>query len=265
MKAAAKGEKVSVVFMSQCVNDGFCQFRFGPSSMMSVLSENNVVRDSLSDPCMLYGSNCSFCLSHEYCGWCSTNVVYSDGSVGNQCAGFNPDPRKKNPFSCSGSYSTEMCLPGWICVPSNQTCVPTIPGSGSPQADCIASCQAKPGPPSQLLGTWRGLMIQNGYSYGTILINVTQSGITATFSGYHLFSGIMSYLGAEVFIKYTDGTSAGSTITGMYTNDENELVEYIEITFGGSNMAVPTSYKVGMRPPNIELVLAKCASPDCHF
>lgn len=276
MSAAAQGQPVAVVFMTRCVPDGFCQFHFGPTSAPPPLSRRGAAAQSAiavattnslaaTDPCTAFGSNCSFCLSHPYCGWCSAVVTYKDGTVGSQCAGFSSDPRKKNEWTCSGSYSTELCLPGWVCNPSNQTCTPTTPGSGVPQQDCQTSCKAQPGPPSQLIGNWRGLFIQQGYPYGIVTVNITQTQITVALDGTTLFTGSMKSLAADVFITYTSGPNAGKTIAGIYTNDQNEVIEYIEIAFGGDNEAAPANYKDGMQKPNIELVLAKCASANCQF
>lgn len=264
----------SVFFMSRCVADGFCKFHFGDTPSFTV--QDSIQRPpkrvrasqqslTATDPCSQYASNCSYCLSHQYCGWCSTNVVYTNGGTGTQCAGFNPDPNQKNPFTCDGSYSTEMCLPGWVCEPVNQTCVPTTPGSGVPQQDCEASCKALPGPPSQLLGTWRGILIQNGYPYGVLTLKINQSTIVGSFLGQQIFTGTMKNLGADVFVTYTSGAQVGATIAGMYANDQNEVVEYIELMFGGANMNVPTNFKEGMVPPSMEMVLAKCVSSNCKF
>lgn len=263
---------VSVVFMSKCVPDGYCKFQ--PASNSSVQQHRReaktqaiqtVSEGTTTDPCSQYAANCSFCLSHELCGWCSANVIYDNGQTGTQCAGFNNNPHQKNPFTCTGSYSTEMCLPGWVCEPVNQTCEPTIPGAGVPEQDCVASCKAQPGPPSQLIGKWRGLIIQQGYPVGVLEVNINQTSISGMFDGQPLFSGTLKHLGGDVFVTYTDGPNAGATIAGMFSNDQNEVVEYIEIAFGGDNSNAPANYKEGMVPPNSEFVLAKCSSSNCHF
>jgi hypothetical protein len=263
---------VSVAFMSKCVPDGFC--KFAPPNSTSARKVRREAKPQAievtastptADPCSQYAANCSYCLSHSMCGWCSANVVYNSGQTGTQCAGFGSDPNQKTPFTCTGTYSTEMCLPGWICEPVNQTCEPTIPGSGVPEEDCVASCKAKPGPPSMLIGKWRGLFIQQGYPVGVLEVTINVTSISASFQGEPLFSGSMKHLGGDVFVTYTDGPNAGATIAGMYTNDQNEVIEYIEIAFGGDNTNAPASYKNGMVAPNSEFVLAKCSSSNCHF
>jgi hypothetical protein len=273
--AMADTSKYATMFLSRCVPDGYCKFHFGPNSSSSVsqhhplagfvMAEEKRPVLKASDPCHAFGSNCSYCISHEYCGWCSTNVVYTDGTVGNNCAGFNPNPNQKNAFTCTGSYSTEMCLPGWACNPLNQTCNPTTPGSGVPKADCSTSCKAKPGPPSQLIGNWRGLIIQNGYPYGVIQVNMTATTVTTTINNQVVFSGTLKHLAADIFITPTSGPNKGSTMACIWTNQENELVEYIEIACGGYNAAIPENYKTPMKAPGSEVVLAKCASAHCNW
>jgi hypothetical protein len=158
-----------------------------------------------------------------------------------------------------------MCLPGYVCEPANQTCVATTPGSGVPKQECSTSCKAQPGPPSLLIGKWRGIIINQGYPYGVLELTINTTSITASFQGQHLFSGNMTNLPPDVFITYTDGPNAGATIAGLYANDQNEVLIYLGIMFGGDNSNVPASFQKGMIPPNSQSVLAKCASSNCHF
>ena len=275
IESALSETNVATVFMSQCVPDRNCEFLAGgfksskPRIDVRKSLRKPAVPLKLSDPCTQFGANCSYCISHALCGWCSTNVQYSDNTTGNQCAGFNADPNKKNDFSCTGSYSTEMCLPGYTCEASNQTCVPTIPGSGVPFADCNASCHAKPGPPSVLIGDWRGLLIQHDYLRGAVTAKVTASDISVFFvtqgKAELLFSGSLKHIGADLFINVTKGIDRGTTLSGIYVNEQNEIVEYIELALGGANGNIPTNFSAAMNKPNKELVLAKCATPSCHF
>jgi hypothetical protein len=275
MISALSQNDTSVVFMSQCVPERNCIFHAGgfSSPRARVNIEKRLRKPAVplkfSDPCTQYGANCSYCISHALCGWCSTNVQYSDNTTGNQCAGFNSDPNKKNDFTCTGSYSTEMCLPGFTCEASNQTCVPTIPGSGVPFSDCNASCHAKPGPPSTLIGDWRGLFIQHDYTVGAVEADITSSGIKVYFVAGKakdlIFSGTLKHIGADVFINVTDGPNRGSTLSGIYVNEQNEVVEYIELAVGGANANLPTNFSAAMTKPNQELILAKCAASTCKF
>lgn len=98
------------------------------------------------DHCMQYGQSCEVCLSHQFCGWCSTNVTYKDGSEGTQCAGFNSANGSGSPFVCTGHYSTENCDEGYECDTTNYTCKMAAPGNGYPKAQCEALCKPTPPP-----------------------------------------------------------------------------------------------------------------------
>eukprot|EP00331_Platyophrya_macrostoma_P010651 CAMPEP_0176421600 /NCGR_PEP_ID=MMETSP0127-20121128/9266_1 /TAXON_ID=938130 /ORGANISM="Platyophrya macrostoma, Strain WH" /LENGTH=653 /DNA_ID=CAMNT_0017802353 /DNA_START=111 /DNA_END=2072 /DNA_ORIENTATION=+ len=131
-----------VVFaFSKCL-DVNCNFtmRGGSSVFRKVLT-----RLSDSDHCSQFGDSCTDCLSHEYCGWCSVDVVYKDGSQGTQCAGFN-GLNSSNAFVCAGRYSTLSCDVGYICNYTSLQCQQTTPGNGMPQAECEALCHATPPP-----------------------------------------------------------------------------------------------------------------------
>lgn len=283
VSALSQTGTVRVLLLSRCVPDGYCSFHLGPAQGafarrlgVTALFVNEKAaaeveeRLSATDPCAQWGANCSYCLGHELCGWCSTNVVYTSGQTGTRCAGFNPNPNATSPFTCTGSYSTEMCYPGWTCEPVNQTCVPAVPGTGIPtKSDCLASCHAKPGPPSLLLGTWRGILINNAYPFGVVVVTINETSIDVSFgragAGTHIFSGTLKHVGGSVFITFTDGPHAGTTSGGIYTVNENEVVTYITLALGGDNSPIPTNYKQAMKPPMSELILAKCLASTCHF
>ena len=97
------------------------------------------------DHCAQYGDSCADCIAHEFCGWCSTNVTYKDGTKGSQCAGFN-GPDSGSPFVCNGRYSTENCTNGYKCDEKNFQCVPTTPGNGLPKKECDLFCKPTPPP-----------------------------------------------------------------------------------------------------------------------
>lgn len=101
---------------------------------------------AFEDHCSQYGDSCADCIAHQYCGWCSVNVTYQDGSQGTQCAGFN-GVNGSSAFVCAGRYSTTQCNNGYICNTTNYQCQQTTPGNGFPQAECEALCHPTP-PPS---------------------------------------------------------------------------------------------------------------------
>lgn len=100
-----------------------------------------------SDPCTAYGANCTYCLAHEYCGWCSTDVIYADGQTGSQCAGFNPNDANSSAFVCNGRYSTFACTVGYDCDKNTSQCVvDPIAGNGFPLSECEQLCRPTPPP-----------------------------------------------------------------------------------------------------------------------
>jgi len=115
-------------------------------------------------------TTCAPCIQQPTCGWCSTNVIYVDGTVGKNCAGFNPDSSKK-PFVCNGAFSSDNCPIApttYECEPRSRRCIESRPGFGVDFQTCNTTCN-RPLPPAQnitppaLQGFWRGLQIQRGY------------------------------------------------------------------------------------------------------
>uniref|UniRef100_A0A7S1M8Y3 PSI domain-containing protein n=1 Tax=Neobodo designis TaxID=312471 RepID=A0A7S1M8Y3_NEODS len=103
-----------------------------------------------TDPCAAYAANCSYCLAHPFCGWCSSDVTYKDGKKGTQCAGFATSPNATNPFICEGRYSTLACTAGWTCNEQTFQCVQNAtPGNGFPQKECEEVCRPTPSPTPQ--------------------------------------------------------------------------------------------------------------------
>jgi hypothetical protein len=107
--------------------------------------------DRVNDPCEAFSANCSYCLAHEFCGWCSQDVQYKNGEKGKQCAGFASSPNATNPFVCEGRYSTLACDAGWTCNETSYTCEQNAsPGNGLPHQECEEVCRPTPSPTPQL-------------------------------------------------------------------------------------------------------------------
>eukprot|EP01062_Namystynia_karyoxenos_P003976 TRINITY_DN11404_c0_g1_i1.p1 TRINITY_DN11404_c0_g1~~TRINITY_DN11404_c0_g1_i1.p1 ORF type:complete len:566 (+),score=159.79 TRINITY_DN11404_c0_g1_i1:84-1781(+) len=85
------------------------------------------------DPCTEFAS-CATCIGDVGCGWCSTDIVFEDGSKGAKCAG----PATTKPFTCSGIYSTTKCIAGYDC--QNNTCQLQPPGQGVDKDSCQKTC-----------------------------------------------------------------------------------------------------------------------------
>eukprot|EP00755_Sulcionema_specki_P005013 Sspe_Gene.31566::Locus_15557_Transcript_3_4_Confidence_0.400_Length_2555::g.31566::m.31566 len=99
------------------------------------------------DPCAAL-PNCTACIDHVGCGWCSTDVVYASGAKGSRCAG----PKYGEAFTCPSIYSTERCIAGYVCKEGK--CQVGEPGTGTTKEQCEATCRAPtPAPtPVQVYG-----------------------------------------------------------------------------------------------------------------
>ena len=211
------------------------------------------VASAIADQCNKYLS-CVDCLKNDLCGWCSTPVVYRDGSPGAQCAGFATNG-SANPFVCHGIYSTEACIQGWTCGPDHY-CVLDQPGSGQPKDLCEANCSSvgltydcdnsthtckvapagmgtsldqcramcapppvpampsaptppsapnspenmppapiaiQPGTPTGLIGNYRGVAVQNGYTIGEYYVAITNTSFAIYYPGGTVRSGTTSF------------------------------------------------------------------------
>eukprot|EP01012_Entosiphon_sulcatum_P029632 TRINITY_DN361_c0_g3_i1.p1 TRINITY_DN361_c0_g3~~TRINITY_DN361_c0_g3_i1.p1 ORF type:complete len:113 (+),score=7.20 TRINITY_DN361_c0_g3_i1:30-341(+) len=88
------------------------------------------------DPCNV-NTDCQTCLSAHLCGWCSTLVVYRDGSPGAHCTSLDGS----HPFACYGVFSTEDCIRGYSCNATAHVCSLGQPGQGLPYESCEALCK----------------------------------------------------------------------------------------------------------------------------
>lgn len=144
---AAMTDSTEAVFaFAKCIDLQNCKFALRGSSSKFLES-----RLSDSDHCTQWGDSCQDCLAHQYCGWCSVNVTYKDGTTGSQCAGFNSG-NGSSAFVCAGRYSTLECDTGYVCS-ADLTCVQTTPGNGMPLAECQQICRVTPKPKPQDLYT----------------------------------------------------------------------------------------------------------------
>jgi hypothetical protein len=148
-----------VFFLSQCAGTAECVFIMPATQQKKkAQQQKRSVRplaikpiNAETDPCSQYDANCTFCLSHQYCGWCSTNVIYKDGQPGTQCAGFAQTPNSSNAFVCNGRYSTFSCTVGYDCNQTSDQCVPDpVPGNGLPLNECQELCRPTPPPTPKL-------------------------------------------------------------------------------------------------------------------
>lgn len=91
------------------------------------------------DTCAAH-TNCKDCAGVNGCGWCSEAVIYADGTKGPQCA----SPSSSKAFTCSGLYSTDQCLVGYVCDQASGACRQGLPGQGKSKAECDITCTVGP-------------------------------------------------------------------------------------------------------------------------
>jgi hypothetical protein len=97
--------------------------------------------DFIVDPCSP-NANCSACIgaASGLCGWCSSKVVYKDGTPGTQCAGFDSTGKPLG-WQCSGVFSKTDCS-DYGCDYSNVKAPKCVSGLGKQaKSDCATSCK----------------------------------------------------------------------------------------------------------------------------
>eukprot|EP00657_Telonema_sp_P-1_P009973 TRINITY_DN4255_c0_g1_i2.p2 TRINITY_DN4255_c0_g1~~TRINITY_DN4255_c0_g1_i2.p2 ORF type:complete len:216 (+),score=82.16 TRINITY_DN4255_c0_g1_i2:111-758(+) len=86
-------------------------------------------------------TNCKTCLDQKFCGWCSpAPTVFDDGSKGSQC-----QDQHETGWHCNHLYSTDTCLPGYVCNSDTGQCHedPTG-GTGDTKENCEKNCKPRP-------------------------------------------------------------------------------------------------------------------------
>lgn len=271
MAASSTGAN-RVLLLQRCVDPTICTFTMqaGPAPkaaaqrgllMHAAHSANAnkkaaVAPGNASQPCEAYGASCIVCLSHPGCGFCSQKVVYQNGQTGTQCSAFQHSGSAM-PWVCDGTYSTDQCVPGWACNATSQKCVPTQPGDGIPsQRACEAGCKAKPGPPSQLLGNYRGIMIHQNYMAGVLQVDMTSGNITETLPDGTKMAGTIQHYAAYVFITLKNIGKIGC----IWSANSNQFVQYVTFACGAPGGKLPKGFDSSMSGKNgaSEVVLAKC-------
>lgn len=262
-----------------------------------------------NDACSQYGDACEDCISHEFCGWCSVPVTYADGTKGTQCAGFQGNasrfvcPGRYSTDSCEVGY---ICTSELKCVPTVpgdgmpqavclQTCVPTPPPAPRPKEyvcdlqtkqctycpnqDCpgmmpLTQCQELcphpyPGPTPDIIGTWRGLYIQQQYSEGEVDFVMEPSGATVYKDGVFFYHATIISLGSDVMLFTIDkGANSGSTFGALYQMATQAEGMYWQMTMaiGGLNQTFPGDFNTPMYSHGMqEFNLAACLKSPCAF
>jgi hypothetical protein len=314
--AMTAGNGVTVYAFSQC-NTPVCVFTLPAMARNRMRKPRHMHRESIATPddCAPYSANCSYCLSRPFCGWCSVDVVYEDGTQGKQCAGFNTPNGSGPAWKCNGRYSTFNCSEGYECNHNTNQCDAAPPGNGMPLDICKQFCHATPpptpsqpmalcnlttmqchpcpdnatncpgslpkdaceaqcshhkhGPPSALIGIWRGIYIQNGYK--RVEVDVVFDNESATFvqAGEEPVKCNVTTLGSDVFIfKIMTGQYKTWTFAGMFqeAGQPEDLYETMTLAAGKLGQSAPTSFDGAMSTEGDEVyVLQKCSGAPCVF
>jgi len=227
------------MFFGRCLNAATCTFHWdGPSKKRA---------DNENDYCMNF-STCSPCISQLTCGWCSNYVVYNDGTVGRNCAGFNPNGGKK-PFVCSGTFSSDSCKVDpktYECEPKSKKCIVSQPGAGTDLKTCEAFC-SRPLPPANnvtpiaLQGSWRGLQIHKGYIVDEFSALFGDTNVAISKDGTTLIAGDVQSVEDQIWINTQQGVLKGRWQIAY--GPENSL---IGVAFGSLNGPVPVDFGESM-------------------
>lgn len=271
--AMAGGNGAFVLLASRCVDATICQFSLsaGPtSSHNSIKKKHSLLRSlqqqpAINDQCTAFGANCSYCLAQVDCGWCSQNVQYNvSGSTvtGTQCAGFSANGH--TPWKCDGTYVSGTCPIGYQCDAQTEQCYLAPNGDGIPSlAQCDAGCKSKKGPPSQLVGNYRGIQINEQYQPGVWRINMNSTHFTTTFPDGKSVTGAVSH-----YAQYLFFTVDGQQTACIWSSNtaSGGIVEYVTYACNIYGEALPQGFDLSMNPTNgTEVLAAKCLGSDCKW
>jgi len=226
----------------RCLNSATCNFHWdGPARK----------RDAqIDDYCMNFTS-CTPCITQDRCGWCSNNVIYNDGSIGRNCAGFNKDGGKK-PFVCTGTFSSDMCTTEpktYECEPRSKKCILSPPGAGTDKKTCDLFC-SRPLPPADnvtpvaLQGTWRGLQIHRGYETDEFTAVFGQTNAVISKNGVALIAGDTQSVEDQIWINTEKGK-----IMGKWQIAYGPETSLIGLAFGPIGGPLPFDYAEAMTQP----------------
>jgi hypothetical protein len=153
------------------------------------------------------------------------------------------------------------------CFPCNTT---SCPGSSS-QQQCEAECaHHKKGPPSHLVGTWRGFNIQAGYKDIEVDYVFDNTSVTAFKSGTQIWKAdVISFGNDAMIFTYTSGLHVGFK-RGIYYQESSEvpnnLYEAITVAEGTTVGKIPQNFPSAMTTNGEEVIIFyKCSNSACNF
>jgi len=293
----------SVFVFWKCLTESNCDFSHVSAVVDQILASMKSEIKDIGDAC---GKNpdCDTCIldKQNKCGWCSTNVIYKNGTViGKQCAGYQNDGTK-DPWICRGMYSTETCTPfttttsttsttittdgsgtgtdttststtgggnnKWACDPKNSTCVQSQAGFDR-KVDCDLQCKENPGP-VDILGTWRGIHINKGYFVGEWKAVFTPEGLTMTRPDGDKFTAKVTSVSQYLVLTPTSGSLVGLKIMTLWQISYGIESRLLTWAWGIAGGAPPKDYSSAMvEHGNNEFALTAClpgAKTDvCNF
>lgn len=150
-------------------------------------------------------------------------------------------------------------------------CNATSCAGGMPMQQCEAACaHHKHGPPSHLVGIWRGFFIQAGYKDVEMDLVFNNETVTAYLSGKELYTAsVTSFGNNDMQFKYLTGIHKGFTRNLYYQESQEppqDLYEAITVAEGLMGGPVPESFPPAMTTAGMDvLVFYKCVNPVCQF
>eukprot|EP01130_Rhizamoeba_saxonica_P012547 TRINITY_DN5305_c0_g1_i1.p1 TRINITY_DN5305_c0_g1~~TRINITY_DN5305_c0_g1_i1.p1 ORF type:complete len:610 (-),score=168.92 TRINITY_DN5305_c0_g1_i1:99-1865(-) len=279
----------------KCLDESNCEFS---QTLLKRYMKELKVKELLAqtgDQCTVH-ETCEECIGDESasCGWCSVNVLYKNGTVeGTQCAGHNSDGSKE-PFICNGAYSTESCtIPDtktsdntataddtatsdntataddtatadpddnkkYTCNPTTLRCEEDSNGNYGDNATCVAQCVSVPITPADLLGSWRGLQINQNYITGEWLVDITEDNVTIVRPDGDKVIGHLEMIGQYLTI-FPEGGSIKGNIQTLWQVTYGPVTKFLGWAWGEPNGAAPESFQSAMTASNnAEFVFVSC-------
>jgi len=288
------GTPGTVFIFYKCQSEGNCDFSTISKEVENLISglKKRKIED-VDDACEKH-PDCVSCIADRSnkCGWCSTNVIYKNGSIiGKQCAGHNEDG-SKDPFICNGIYSTVTCefvtttttdttstsstgkptsststststtgegKKKFECLLNNATCESTTSGTFDFKVDCEQQCQKTPFVPIDLVGNWRGLQINKNYIVGEWKAVFTQTNVTVTRPDGDKFSAGVTLISNYLTLDIAEGNLKGKQIQTLWNLAFGPETKLFTWAWGVPGGKPPKDFASSMTEENnAEFVFTSC-------
>eukprot|EP01129_Flabellula_baltica_P016906 TRINITY_DN9209_c0_g1_i1.p1 TRINITY_DN9209_c0_g1~~TRINITY_DN9209_c0_g1_i1.p1 ORF type:complete len:581 (-),score=124.65 TRINITY_DN9209_c0_g1_i1:20-1762(-) len=297
--AMEEGTPADVFVFWKCLDGNSCNFdRLSHGIRKRVAPK--VRAQGIDDACSAH-SDCETCIGDKEnrCGWCDVHVFYKNGTVeGTNCAGHNADGTKE-PFICNSVYSTETCSfptdtqsntdtasdtdsntdsntdtdstqdttdqgKRYNCNATSASCEEGEEGTFEYLVDCEAQCVAVPDIPIDLLGTWRGLEIREGFVVGEWRAEIDQGKISIMSPDGKLQVGSVKSVGPYLVLDLPMGR-----ITTIWQISFSAVTRNLQWAWGEPGKGAPANFNEGLVSPNTEFAMVSCIfgkpSNQCDF